>query len=482
MATSGTFTGSRSPSTGPNLVLDWSRIETDIAGNRSKIRLTLKLYSQYNINFSASKSGSLHGLGFTYTGGFSGTGTKTIATRDVWITHNSDGSKSQSFSASFNIQITYSGTWVSSLSVSGTASITAIPRASTLNNFSIYYHLQGGEGNKITLSISRASSSFTHDISLMDGSTVLQTWTDQEAPTELTVYSSAVDTLLNRMADVTTKTLTLRVQTKSGTTNIGSAVTRTAIATIHENQEPVLSNISILEYVSGLNAQFGEYVQNKSRLSLSMTASVSRGTTVRSYRIVANGTSYVTRTATTNVLKSAGTNTITFEVTDARGRKKTATRNINVIAYANPQIASLAAERATSEGILDDQGTHALVKYNMSISSVGSKNTKSFILRYRQNGTDTWASITLANANYSYNTSRVIGPLNIDKAFDVQLVVKDYFSEANYTTVIPSTFTLINFASSKRGLAFGQTYNDELGGLIQGGGGLVPYFTEWEEW
>lgn len=125
------------------LDLSWQDIETDVAGNRTKVRLTLQLrHTGTGVYFSTSKSGVLHGTSFTYTGGFNGTGTKTLSTRDVWVTHNSDGSKSQTFTASFSLNITYSGTYRGTSSVSVTASLDTIPRASSLTAFSMGNSLQ----------------------------------------------------------------------------------------------------------------------------------------------------------------------------------------------------------------------------------------------------------------------------------------------------------------------------------------------------
>jgi len=100
----------------------------------------------------------------------------------------------------------------------------------------------------LSLKITRASSSFTHDIQLRDGTTVLQSWNGQGVPTSLTISSSVVNTILSRMSTVTSKTLTLWVQTKSGSTNIGSAVTRTATVSVHSSVTPTASGLSVSVY------------------------------------------------------------------------------------------------------------------------------------------------------------------------------------------------------------------------------------------
>ena len=113
MATSGVFTGSRGGTgTGPYLKLYWNRIDEDVSNNRSKLRLSLHLISEYSISFSASKSGNLEGAGFTYSSGFYAPDDKVIKTRDIWVNHDTDGSKSIYLNATFDIEIKWSGIWV----------------------------------------------------------------------------------------------------------------------------------------------------------------------------------------------------------------------------------------------------------------------------------------------------------------------------------------------------------------------------------
>ena len=146
MANSGTINGNQS-GTQPYLRISWSILNQDIPNNRSRVRLQLILVSPNSLYFSASKTGSNNGSSFTYTGGFSGTGTRTLNTRDIWVNHNSDGSRTQSVSANFNIAVTWSGSYLSSLSVSGNMSLDPIPRASTLSSFSIGSALKPSTAN-----------------------------------------------------------------------------------------------------------------------------------------------------------------------------------------------------------------------------------------------------------------------------------------------------------------------------------------------
>lgn len=138
MAKSGSFY--KTFSTGYRLLVEWSESNVDIANNQSDITVTAKLVSlssSYNINSTASKNISLTINGTKYsstcTVGLSGGAAKTLMTKTVSnINHSSDGSKSISISCTLGIAVTLSGKYVSSVSTSGTATLTKIARAAAL--------------------------------------------------------------------------------------------------------------------------------------------------------------------------------------------------------------------------------------------------------------------------------------------------------------------------------------------------------------
>lgn len=127
MATSGYFWGNR-VGTSPQLKLSWVQLEQDTVLIRTKIKLTLECYSEFRINFSATKSGTLQGTSFSYSGGMVSSGgiIKTLATKEIWVNHDVNGNGSINLSAIFNINITWSGSTLSKLSVSGTAILNRI--------------------------------------------------------------------------------------------------------------------------------------------------------------------------------------------------------------------------------------------------------------------------------------------------------------------------------------------------------------------
>ena len=109
---------------GPNeylkLVFAWEETSVDKTNNRSTISYSLKLYAS-NISSSVAKNWSVTINGTKYTGSTKpSSGWTTLKSGTMNIAHNSDGSKVFNYSFYYDIQVTWSGTYVSRMSGSGT--------------------------------------------------------------------------------------------------------------------------------------------------------------------------------------------------------------------------------------------------------------------------------------------------------------------------------------------------------------------------
>ena len=166
---------------------------------------------------------------------------------------------------------------------------------------------------------------------------------------------------------------------------------------------------------------------------------------------------------TTGILNTSGNRTVTFTVTDSRGRTTSTTRTIAVIAYAAPKINTFTAIRANGLGAADDNGTRALARIKFSIAAVNDKNTKNYTVEYRQKGTDTRTQAASGSV-YSYDSNMM---LNInaspDSSYDLRLSVKDFFGTTIALSKAATAFTLIDFNASGKGLAFGKVSEEDNG-------------------
>lgn len=101
---------------------------TSAASNTSTVSAVLVLHRPYNVQSTATKSASMtiNGTTYTWSGTIGGQGDMTLISKSISIPHNSDGSKSINISASITLQITWSGTYIDTVSNSGSLTLTKL--------------------------------------------------------------------------------------------------------------------------------------------------------------------------------------------------------------------------------------------------------------------------------------------------------------------------------------------------------------------
>lgn len=462
MAASGTIT--QSIRTGYQLKIAWSVGSQSVANNTSSVTVKVQLVStgsSYTINSSATKSGSVTINGtkytFSFTAALSGNQTKTLYTKTVTVAHSANGTKTCAFSTTCGINVTLGGTYYGNVTASGSGTFDTIARASTISSVTASVAINGS--NEVTVNITRAASSFTHTVVFSFGS-YSKTVTGVGTSTSYAIPTS----WMNAMPSATSGTAKVTVTTYSGSTKIGTAVSKSFKVTVPASVVPTISGVTISEAVSGLAAQFGGYVQSKSKLSVAITSAGVYGSTIKSYKTTIQGSSYTARSFTSGALTKSGTSTITVTVTDSRGRTARTTRSLTVIAYAAPKITSFQAVRCLADGTENYEGTYIKANANFSISPIGNKNTKSHVIEYKLKSASAWTSLTSGSV-YALNSSIVSssGLFGVDNSYDLRLSVTDYFGTVRSLAEIPTAYTLLDIHASGRGLAIGKV--SELEGL-----------------
>lgn len=455
MATSGTI--QQAIRTGYRIQIVWNVGSQSVANNTSTVTAKVQLVStgsSYTINSSASKSGSLTINGtkytFSFTAALSGSQTKTLYTKTVTIPHNSDGTKTCAFSATCGINVTLSGTYYGNVTASGNGTFNTIARASTISSVTSSVSVNGT--NAVTVNITRAASSFTHTVVFSFGS-YSKTTTGVGTSTSYAIPQS----WLNAIPNSTSGTAKVTVTTYSGSTKIGSAVSKSFKITVPASVVPTISAVSLTEAVSGLAAQFGGYVQNKSKIACKVTAAGAYSSTIKTYKTTVQGANFSSAAFTSGFLTKSGTSNVTVTVTDSRGRTATTTKSITVIAYAAPKITSFQGFRCLADGTENYEGTYINAAVKFSISAVGDKNTKTYAIEYKKTSATAWTALASGSV-YSLNQSIISasGLFSVDSSYDIRLSVTDYFGTVRSTFEIPTAFTLLDFNASGKGLAFGK--------------------------
>ena len=405
------------------------------------------------------------------------TGSKTIFTKTVNVGHNSDGTKTLACSASFT-----TGTGSGTVTDSASKTLTTIPRT-TQHTLSASSADMGG---KVTISCPRASSSFTHDLAYkIPGDDYYIAITTGVG----TSYSWTVPDRATSIPDDTSVQMTVRCITKSGDTTIGTAYAYIT-AKVPASVIPTVGSVTTAETVSGLAAQFGAYVQSKSKVKVTIGASGAKGSTIKEYSSTFAGKTHTGSSWTSDTLATSGTLTIKTRVKDSRGRwSEYKNTNITVAAYSKPKIRSLTAYRCNSAGVAADDGTYLALSYDYSVASVGGKNTAAVSVKYKQSTAADYNSALLSLTALS--ESKTVKPasptFSVDYTYNFQMVVEDWFgATATTVAILPSGAVILDIKANGKGLGLGKTaeqdgidFGWDIVGRIKNMGGMAGrYRTE----
>lgn len=453
MATSGSISGSI---TGYTLRVDWAQTQ-NIATNTSKVTCTMYLDQSWRLNIYGRDDNTTTINGTTYTwespaivkSGGSTTKLATVTSGD--IAHNSDGTKSITISATFYIRATISGTYQEKITCSATIALETIPRPTT-PTLSVSSVDMGGT---VTISMPRASSSFTHDLAYAFAGSSYTAITTGAG----TSYVWTVPDLASKIPNATSGTVTIRCITKAGSTSVG-VKTVTITIKVPNSVVPTISSITTAEATNGIATQFGTFVQNKSTVKVSITASGTKGSSIKSYSTTLQGKTFTGSSFTSGVLTSAGTLAIVTTVTDSRGRTAQKTVNVSVTTYAVPKISNLTAYRVDSSGVAQNDGIYAMISYAYAVSSVGGKNSASMKIEWKKSTDTTWNNTVLASSTAltGSGTSKINSPtFSTDYEYDIRCTVTDWFgTSAQYTAQLPTGAVILDISANGKGIGLGK--------------------------
>lgn len=448
MASSGSFSGSIRDGH-YKLRVDWSQ-STNVSANTSTVTCKLYLVNDWSLNISGRSDNTctIDGSAQTFSSpAISSTGTHLLGTVSRTVNHASDGGKSLTISAVFQIRATLSGTYYGTITASANITLDSIPRASSVSAGNMTL------GSVGKINISRASSSFTHTLTYSFGNT---SGTIATKTTATSVSWTPSLSLANQIPNATSGTCTITCTTYNGNTNIG-AKTCTLSLSVPASVKPTISSLSAARIDGEVPSAWGIYVQTKSKVKLTINgAAGSYGSTIKSYSITGGGYSGSASTLTTGFLNNSGTITFKATVTDSRGRVSAeASVSITVTAYSPPYFNSSLSQRCLSNGTLDDDGTyiHALVSFGYS--TCGGKNTLKTSVQYKQVSAEQWtdAGVTFAsNTAFTYGK----GQISTETSYDVRYTLEDAFSTISIQEIVSTAAVVMDFKSGGKGVAVGK--------------------------
>lgn len=424
-----------------------------VANNTSNVTVQVNAKwtgGSYNL---LQKSGYLivDGTKYTFTSPFN-TGRTTSGTCKLYsitrdIQHNSDGSKILACSASYT-----SG--VSSGVVNASVpdyKLTTIPRKSTLSVSN------GTLGTKLTMTVTRQSSSFTHTIIYKCGST------------SGTVCSKSSDTtpdwtpplsLANQNTTGTSVSIKFTITTYNGSASVGSNE-KTISCSIPASVKPSC-DVQVTD-ATGIYNTYGAYIKGLSKLKVNVKTTPAYSSAISKYNTTANGATYTGSSFTTDFIKSSGTVSISATVTDKRGRSGTDSASVSVVNYSHPIISELSVRRCNEDGTANDQGDHVQATFSATVTSLSGctkNNTADYSLKYKKSSEAEYTEVALFKDNVdiplSVTAQSVIFAAETASSYDVVFSVSDSFNTASRTTSVSTGFTIMHFGAEGRSIGLGK--------------------------
>ena len=378
--------------------------------------------------------------------------TVQIASGTSTVTHNSDGSKTFPYSFKLTINVTLNnGKYMSSYSGSGSGTLDTIARASqpSLVTWPETTNDVGDFGETFSIHMNRASDSFTHTVRYEYGD---RTGVIASNVGTGTTWKVPLD-FMNDIPNDTSASGRIYVDTYNGSTKIGTKYTGFTV-TVPASVKPTCS--ASLEDITGTDGFYGSPVKGLSKIKVTVNATQAYSSPIASYSITANGVRYSASPATTGFLTTAGTSTVKVTVTDKRGRSGSWSYDMNVQDYSAPAVTALKVKRCDEDGTDNDQGNYVQVTFSAKVSSMSSKNTAVYKLRYKKSTATSYTEKTLSlSNNYSVTDYKYILAADSSSSYDIGIVVQDRHNTITRSTSASTAFTLMNFHPSGTAIRFG---------------------------
>lgn len=437
---------------------------TSVANNTSTVSVVVKitttnswnLYSPYGqITFSGNLGGT-----YGWNHGFDRNTTTTLWSGTFTVAHNADGTGSFSASAYVDTDIAEGRIWASA-----SLNLTTIPRASkpTLTG-------QPGDGDylgeKLTINMNRASSSFTH--------TVRWNWADHQGIIAENVGASVVWTPpLSMAAYLTAETrarCTISVNTYNGDTFIGTQTMEFTLS-IPSSVVPSVTGVSFTD-ASNADEGFGVILAGVSDLTAKIAASGAYGSSIVKaaikfaglYQEIASGN--IASGVWIGTPVQSGLQTVTATVTDSRGRQTTYTGQVLVYGYQSPSLTGTTAYRFDpSTGHEDDESTSVRVRVKGVLGEPdpagqsGAQvpaNSATVTVQWMQRGGTAWTTANTSKRSGSFDyTVDLSGTFSELSAYVVRVTVTDLAGKSvSMDIVVGTAQPVIDLKATGDGIAF----------------------------
>ena len=391
----------------------------DIANNRTTIAWSCGLHpeEQYYTNAVKMNAVTINGTQ-VYSGGTYSDITdyqdRTFASGTLTIPHNSDGSKSFTISE-------VSGWIYGNGNYYGEAksfTLPTIPRTSSVSCST------ANIGSSATITINRASTSFTHTLTYSFGSL---SGTIATKTSNTNISWTIPTTFYAHIPNAKSGKGTITCQTYNGSTLIGSKSTSFTATVSESASKPTLSPTvsDSNSTTTALTGDSSKFIKYYSKASVATGAQARNSATLKSQKITCGAKSITSASGTINAVESGS---FTFSATDSRGYTTIQTVNKTLIEYIK-LTCSLNAGAPTTAGVatLKISGNY----WNGTFGALA--NTLTVQYRYKTQGGSygNWTTVSATKSNNTYSSTATISGLDYRTTYVFQARAVDKLATVN---------------------------------------------------
>lgn len=395
----------------------------------------------------------------------------TLASGEVTVPHNRDGTKTMSVSASFDPNNGVHG----NITISTNYTLDSIPRSTQISS------LEGNRnlGSAHTIIFNRKVNSFTHQVWYrVFGSD----WIDLgKNHTTSVSFTPSLD-LARYLPKSSSGTMDICIRTYNGTTQIGSDVYSNGWKfNIPDSVRPTFSGISLVDTTSAVRQILtgNNFLQIMSNIQVNFNnASGAYGSTIQAFHaeLVGKNQAINENGGKLGMMNFNGNATVRAWVTDTRGKQSNVQDvQINVIEYYGPSI-NFSVQRTRQNPAIIQALRNAKVapitvggtqKNIMQITfSVAPLNSTNFV-EDRGSASGTFTTISLLT-NSSANLAGTYGP---DKSYIVKAKIQDRFTSTEFSATVATESVVLNYDKEGR-LGVGKVVEQGKAGSIDAAGDI----------
>lgn len=375
----------------------------------------------------------------------------------VIVEHEADGTKIVPVSASGYM----SGTSLSATYCSGEAELDAIPKVTTIDEFSCASQYFDGQ---LRIKYTPQSAEYTTRLVLRLGGIDLLNYVHANAAPEQQIYETtledaAIKLVYEQLTDMDHGTVLLQVTTFSDDGQIGQTQEAELTLYIPQNEDTLPVFTMKLSPASELPAAFdGMYIQWKSKVSAEFNGEAKYGAGI-AYAMTVNGKNYEN---ISDVLTMSGNVIVKGTATDTRGFHVSREMPIYVCPYNTPKIKVAQCCRCDKNGNADDSGSYLRIEATSEYATVNGINQCEIQYMWTRDDGATQDWVTISGKAKSYYVAETLPGFAVEHTYAVKIRAIDTIGEhSDSEYFIPTDEVYWHRDGRRRSFSFGEYIEED---------------------